>query len=162
MAVQPLSIKMNTAGATTAIPLIADGTTCKFRLKSLGQSEKGDNDQWSRLVFEFVTTDPAPTQEGKQVQLGFPVFVRLPLGSKEDPANVPEWVSRVSATIEDALLGTGDADNEKGKPQRPELNAELIPSLIGKELIAKVKIRKADNFIGNDLGDYMFPGDLLA
>ena len=62
----------------------------------------------------------------------------------------------------DALLGTGDKDNKKGKPARPDLSGQLVPQLIGKELVAKMRVQQDDAFTGNRVATVTYPGDIAA
>lgn len=157
----PLSIKFNTSQTKTAIPLIADGVMTRFRLKSITQSEGTDTAN-PAIKFEFNLLDPAPTTEGGTVNPGFPIFLSVPLRTKESP-ETPEWSQQKVAQLIDAMLGTGDPGNKKNKPTRPDFGPDLVPQLIGKEMIAKVKTyRGKDDVLRNDLGTFTFPGDVAA
>lgn len=161
MDVQPLSISLNLSGTKTAIPMVADGTMVKLRLVSLSQI-KGD--KGNSLRFEYDLVEPAPDTEGGTINpgaFGSKIFENIAMYAKPD-AKDPRWFEKNIAQRIDAMLGTGDQGNKKGKPTRPDLSAELVPQLIGKELIAKMKVQQDDNFTGNRLGTVHYPGDIAA
>src|SRR6266446_1307769 len=154
---QPLSISLNLSGTKTAIPMVKDGEMVKLRLVSLSQI-KGD--KGNSLRFEFDLVDPAPDTEGSTINpgaFGSKIFENVAMYAKPD-AKDPKWYEKKISNIVDGLLGTGDAGNKKGKPTRPDLSAELVPQLIGKELVVKMKVQQDDNFTGNRLGTITFPG----
>lgn len=158
---QPLSISLNLSGTKTAIPMVQDGAMVKLRLVSLSQlkGEKGNS-----LRFEYDLVDPAPDTEGGVINpgsFGSKIFEQIAMYAKPD-AKDPQWFYKNIAQRIDALLGTGDAGNKKGKPPRPDLSAELVPQLIGKELIAKMQVQQDDNFTGNRIKNVTFPGDIAA
>lgn len=154
----PLSITLDTTKQKTSVPMITDGHFCKVRLVKL---EGTVNDGKPGTKWEFQLVDPAPTTEGGQVQPGFPLFVNIPLYDKEGGKGTAGWWLTKIAKFQDALLGTGDPGNKKGKPERPAFGPDLIPSLIGKEAIAKVKV-KTGEFEGNDIASLTFPADVAA
>lgn len=161
----PLSITLGTQNATTSIPLIADNHLAKLRLQSITQSGPQGKRSWSQINFDFKLVDNAPTIEGAEVNAGFPIFVSIPLGSKDDANKTPAWAEKRVAQLLDALLGTGDKGNAKGKPARPDLSAAIVPDLIGKEMIGKIIVRKYTGESGveqssNDVSQYYFPADL--
>ena len=156
----PLDITLNISQAKTAVPMIADGHVCKWRLHSISKvsGEKGD-----QLKFEYDLVDPAPDSEGGQIlpgAMGAKFFENIALYAKPD-AKDPKWFEKRIASRVDALLGTGDAGNKKNKPTRPDLDAQAVAQMIGKELVAKMKVRTGD-FIGNEFGAVYFPGDVTA
>lgn len=147
----PLSISLNLAGVKTTRPIIADGHWCKVRFANCKESV---NEKGTSLNFEFHLLDPAPTTDGKQVSPGFPVFRNVALYDKNTPKGVtPDWVLPLVSKIVDACLGTGDPDNDKGRPPRPEFNQALISVLVGKELMIQVKA-KTGEFEGNDIKEF--------
>lgn len=161
MAIQneaPLSISLNLSEVKTSIPIIADNTMVKARLKNISQQVvegKGNSTKW-----EYVLVDPAPTTDGGQVKPGFPIYEHIQLYAKAD-AKDPLWfVKKISRRI-DGLLGTGDVGNNKGKPARPEFNADILPHLIGKEVILTLKV-KTGEYEGNEISKSTFPGDLAV
>lgn len=161
MDTQPLSISLNLSGTKTAIPMVKDGELTELRLTSLSQigTEKGNS-----LRFEYDLVNPTPDNEGGVINpggFGSKIFENVAMYAKPD-AKDPKWYEGVIAKRIDALLGTGDAGNKKGKPTRPDLSAELVPQLIGKTLVAKMKVQQDDNFTGNRLGAVHFPGDIAA
>lgn len=161
MDTQPLSISLNLSGTKTAIPMIADGTMVRLRLVSLSQI-KGD--KGNTLRFEYDLVEPAPDTEGGTINpgaFGSKIFENVALYAKPD-AKDPLWFNSVISKRIDALLGTGDPGNKKGKPVRPDLSAEVVPQLIGKELVAKMKVQQDDNFTGNRIQTVTYPGDIAA
>jgi hypothetical protein len=144
----------------TTIPVIADGTLVNLRLASLKQNttDKGKSLQW-----EYDLVDPAPDTDGNTIKpgdFGSKIFEHIALYAKPD-AKDPKWFEKRIASRIDALLGTGDKGNPKGKPERPNLNAQLVPELLGKSLVAKMRVRK-DEYGGNEIASVTFPGDIAA
>lgn len=131
---QPLSINLELAGCKTATPIIAKGHMVRVRLKNLSQTT---TDKGPQLVFEFQTTEPAPSTDGTEIRPGFPIFERIALYAKEGAKN-PTWFLEKIARRVDALLGTGDEGNNKGKAPRPALNAETVAQMIGQECVLKM------------------------
>jgi hypothetical protein len=159
--IAPLSISLNLSGTKTAVPMVADGTMVKLRLVSLTQVT---GDKGNSLKFEYDLVDPAPDTEGGTINpgaFGSKIFEQIAMYAKPD-AKDTQWFYKNIAQRIDALLGTGDEGNKKGKPTRPDLSAELVPQLIGKELVAKMKVQQDDNFTGNRIQSVTFPGDIAA
>jgi hypothetical protein len=158
---QPLSISLNLSGTKTAIPMVQDGAMVRLRLLSLTQVA---GDKGNSLKFEYDLLDPAPDTEGGTINpgaFGSKIFEQVAMYAKPD-AKDPTWFHKVIAQRIDALLGTGDEGNKKGKPTRPDLSSELVPQLIGKELVAKMKVQQDDNFTGNRIASVTYPGDIAA
>lgn len=163
----PLSIQTSTAKA--AFPTLRDGLTSKFRLQQVSWSDPEGDRAYGMYKFEFHTTVPADTRDNEIVQPGFPVTVNVNMGTKETPNEVPKMAITNICTILDALLGTADQPNNKNKPARPDFdpqgNPSLIPSLIGKEIIATVKLtaskQNPDQLFCN-LVKLTYPGDVVA
>jgi hypothetical protein len=161
MDTQPLSISLNLSGTKTAIPMVADGTMVRLRLVSLTQvkGEKGNS-----LRFEYDLVEPAPDTEGGTINpgaFGSKIFEQIAMYAKPD-AKDPLWFHKNIAQRIDALLGTGDEGNKKGKPTRPDLSAELVPQLIGKELVAKMTVSNDPDYSGNRIKSVTYPGDIGA
>lgn len=157
---QPLDISLNLGDTKTAIPMVKDGELVVLRLAALGQttSEKGKG-----IRFEYDLVNPAPDTEGGVINpgaMGSKIFENIQLYAKPD-AKDPKWYEKRIASRIDALLGTGDKDNKKNKPVRPDLNAQLVPQLIGKTLVAKMKVRTGE-YTGNEIGSVTHPGDIAA
>lgn len=167
----PLSNILSTATAKTSVPLIADGQYCGFRLTELTlvDGEKGKTAKFKyELTSPTITTDNTPLLPG---EFGSIQFVNVPCYAKPD-AKDPGWfVKRISSYV-DALLGTGDAHNPKGKPARPEffdmaaaqqnvlqLDQSTVSALLGKELIAKMKVRTGE-YEGNEFAAVFHPADV--
>ena len=159
---QPLSISLDTVGARTSVPLIANGQYCEFRLTELNQitvEGKGDATKWKfELVKPTVTTDGRPLSPG---EFGATQFVTIQLYAKPDAKN-PTWFVEKIAKYQDALLGTGDANNSKGKPARPAFNADCVAQMLGKTLIAKVGVRTYEGNDSNEFTTVSFPADVSA
>lgn len=158
---QPLDISLNLSGTKTAVPMFQDGTMVKLRLQSLSQikGEKGNT-----LRFEYELVEPAPDTDGGVIQpgaFGSKFFDNIALYAKPD-AKDPKWFEKTIAQRIDALLGTGDPGNKKNKPVRPDLSPQLVPNLIGKELIAKMRVQNDDNYVGNRIQNVTYPGDIAA
>jgi hypothetical protein len=117
------------------------------------------------LKFEYDLVEPAPTADGGTIQpgqMGAKMFENIALFDKNTPAGtVPQWALERIAKRQDALLGTGDANNKKGKPARPAFGPEAVEQMIGKELVAKMKVRTGD-YTGNEFDQVYFPGDIAA
>jgi hypothetical protein len=161
MTTQPLDISLNLSEAKTAVPMVADNTMVRLRLVSLTQI-KGD--KGNSLRFEYDLIDPAPDTEGGTINpgaFGSKIFENVALYAKPD-AKDPRWFEKVVAQRIDALLGTGDKENKKGKPTRPDLSAQLVPQLIGKELVAKMRVQADEQFTGNRVATVTYPGDIAA
>ncbi len=158
---EPLSIDMNLSGTKTAIPMIADGTMTQLRLVSLKQTR---NEKGPSLNFEYDLVDPAPDSDGGTINpgaFGSKIFEQIQMYAKPD-AKDPKWYEKKIAQRVDALLGTGDEGNKKGKPTRPNLSADLVSQLIGKVLVAKMKVQSDDLYTGNRIQTVTFPGDIAA
>lgn len=157
----PLSITLDTTGAQTALPLFLDGSTVRAIFKEVKQ-DKNDNGDF--LIFQFASADPAPSQGGRTINQGFPIFKRVYLYDKETPkGTVPERAKSDVARIQDACLGTGDKDNPKGKPERPALDGNSIPDMIGKEVFITFKVKPDKNGVDqNEIAKLQHPSDLAA
>lgn len=157
----PLSITLNTQDAKTVIPKIADGTWVKLRFVGATQSHvenKGDV-----ITFESDLIDPAPSHTGDIIlpgALGSKIFEQIQCYAKEGAKN-PNWfVEKISKRI-DAMLGTGDADNKKGRPQRPQFDAACVAQLVGKTYFAQMGVRVDDNKVERqDINAVAFEEDM--
>jgi hypothetical protein len=148
---QPLSISLNLSDISTTVPLIADGTMAKVRLKNISQTERDGNPV---IKWEFTLAEPALTTEGDQVRAGFPLFTTF------DTSH--EFLMQKMARFVDGFLGTGDANNKKGKARRPTFNAEVVSQMIGSEAMAKITVMKSkkSDYVGNDIATLTYLGDL--
>lgn len=166
----PLSINLDTASAKTTIPVFADGVLAQLRLVKIGQEfvkEKGWSTKW-----EYDLVAAAPNTDGGQIepgQMGSKVFENIQLYDKNDlqpdpsvAPRAPKWAVEKIAKRIDALLGTGDAENTKGKPARPAFGPETVASLIGKVMVAKMKVSSYEGNIKNDISKVDFPSDVAA
>jgi hypothetical protein len=150
MDTQPLNINLDLSQVVTTIPLIADGQTPLVRLKSITQ---GDRDGVVVLKWEFILVTPAQTQEGTEVRPGFPLFVNFALDQ--------DWLVQKMTRFMDALLGTGDTNNNKGRPARPRFNAETAAQMLGGEAYARVIVTrsKKSDYVGNDVASLIHKDD---
>lgn len=141
----------------TTVPVIANDRWVKVRLANLTQQA---NEKGQMLKFEYHLLEPAPTIDGETVKPGFPLFENITLYSKDTPpGQIPEFAQTKICKRIDAMLGTGDPGNKKGRPPRPAFNGELVPSLIGKELYLQVKA-KTGEYEGNDVVQVRHPSDV--
>lgn len=167
---EPLSTSFDLSQTKTVVPLMADGVLARLRLErlSVDQTEKGPSTKW-----EWKLVDPVASTEGVQIRpgdFGSTFFENVQMYSKPD-AKDPAWFVAKIAKRVDGLLGTGDQGNPKGKPARPAINlspgnsvaaiTELAPQLIGKEIVAKMKVKTGD-YVGNEISTVTFPGDISA
>jgi hypothetical protein len=160
----PLDINLDLSKTKTTVPMVAEGHLCEWRLENVGTKQTNE-DKGKMVVFTWKLTQPAPNTEGGQIkpgEMGATLFDNVALFDKNTPKNeVPEWANKRIAQRIDALLGTGDEGNPKGKPTRPAFNAETVSQMIGKTVVAKMKVKGGD-FPGNEFGTLTFPGDIAA
>lgn len=158
----PLSISINTSNTVTSVPQIAPGTLAVLRLVGIEQksTDKGNYISWS-----YELTAPTPKVGGGVInpgEFGSKVFENTMLYGKDTaPGEIPTWALTRISEREDALLGTGDPGNAKGKPVRPNFGPDIVPSLIGKTLVAKFKSRK-DDPNATEIDRVFFQGDIAA
>jgi hypothetical protein len=163
---EPLDVNYDLSKAKTVVPLIADGHLCRLRLTNLSvdTTDKGPSTKW-----EWDIVEPVPSTEGEQIRpgdFGAKFFENIQLYAKPDAKNPAWFVERIAKRV-DGLLGTGDANNKKGKPTRPSIVVndagirELAPQLVGKEIVAKMKVKTGD-YLGNEIQTVTFPGDISA
>lgn len=177
----PLSIAMNLAEAKVAFPICQDGVYVTWRCskvsldsRELKEPSSGvvENNHGKYLKLDFDLVDPAPDTDGQQILPGKPgskFFDSTNLYSKND-AKDPGWFVKKIAGRIDALLGTADADNKKGKPPRPNidltsptLDADLAALLVGKTLVARMRVSNSAEFgTRSEFGDIRFPADMIA
>ncbi len=176
----PLSTTYSLAAAKTAFPMAQKGVLAQWRctnvtseMKELKEESVGiiENGQGRALKFEFELVNPVSDCDGVPILPGKPgskmtrtinLFARVS-GKSHD------WFIRSICDIVDALLGTADADNKKGKPPRPDINlgsptvgAELAQILVSRELIAKMDVRTHEGNTNSDFEKLFFPPDLAA
>jgi hypothetical protein len=158
----PLDISLDLSNKSTVTPMVADGQLARWRFV---KASKATSDKGDMIKFEYDLVEPAPDTEGGQIKpgaMGSKFFENIALFDKNTPkGTVPGWAEERIAKRMDALLGTGDPNNKKGKPTRPVFNSETVSQMIGKELVAKMKVRTGD-FIANEFGQVYFPGDIAA
>jgi hypothetical protein len=159
----PLDISLDLSKTKTTVPMVADGHLCEWRLEKVGT--RNAEGKGKMVTFEWKLTQPAPNTEGGQIkpgEMGATLFDNIALFDKNTPqGETPEWAQKRIAQRIDALLGTGDEGNPKGKPARPTFNAETVSQMIGKTVVAKMKVKGGD-FPGNEFGILTFPGDIAA
>lgn len=156
MTTSPLSINLDLSGIVTAMPIIVADHLSNARLKAIDQIS---SDKGITLVWTYELTEPAPTQDGGQVSPGYPIKDFIQLYSKPDSKR-PDWFKEVIAKHIDACLGTGDPNNKAGKPVRPELNAELLPQLIGRPVIIRFGVKEFNSRVSNEIKGIYNPADL--
>ena len=160
----PLSIKLNTSEAKTAIPLISEGHFAHWKLAQVTETQV--EGKGPMILFEWDLTQPAPNTDGGQIvpgQMGAKFFDRVTLYDKNTPqGQVPKQAMDKICKRVDALLGTGDPDNSKGKPVRPDFSGELVSNLVGKSIVAKMGVRNSDGYVGNEFKEVLFPSDATA
>lgn len=159
----PLDISIDTTATKTVVPFYVERSYVKQRLAKCNVEDvEGKGKQ---IKFEFNLVDPAPDQDGGTILPGKPggfVFVNVQLYDKNTKdGSVPAWATEKIAKIQDALLGTGDVDNKKGKPPRPPLNAESVAMMIGKECFMQFK-NKTGEYTGQDVSSFTFVGDVAG
>jgi hypothetical protein len=157
-----LSINLDLSKQKTSIPVLAENGSGKggYRVRFANVKQTTVENKGDVLAFELHLLEPAPTTDGLQVKPGFVIWDRVYLYGKDTPpGEVPEMALTKLSKITDALLGTGDEGNKDGKPTRPAFNNDLIPTLIGKETLIKVKV-KTGEYEGNEVSKYTYPGDL--
>lgn len=144
MGLGPLNINMNLAETKTALPVITDGSLVPIKLLSVDGHLREDDPSKPETKWTFATTAPAPTTDGDSVAPGFKLISRIQLYAKETTEN-KTWFQQKIARFIDALCGTGDKDNKKGRPERPPFNDDTIAKMIGLECFAKVTISRDQN-----------------
>lgn len=144
----PLSITLPTSTTKSAMPQIASNTWAKFKYaapvkqRTIAGEGKGDV-----LDFEFHLAEPASDTEGKTINpggVGSKQFHTVFMYGKDGKEAALDRATKEVNKILDAMLGTGDPGNAKGKPARPDFNNELQPSLIGLTFWGKVRARQND------------------
>jgi hypothetical protein len=149
----PLNINIDLSNVVTTIPLVADNTQAKVRLKNVTQN---DRDGTPIIRWELVLTEPAPTADGGEVKPGFPLYVNFDTSQ--------DWLMQKMSRFVDGLLGTGDKGNTKGKPARPPFNSETVSQMLGREGVARIIVTrsKKSDYVGNDVATLTFPNDLVS
>lgn len=176
----PLDNSFDLSKTKTAFPLVANDTYAKWRVEKVtvaenklegpanGRVHDGIGDY---LTIEFSLVEPVSDTDGEQLLpggVGSKFFDRTNLYAKAD-AKDPIWfVKRIAERI-DALLGTSDADNKKGKSARPPINIldpnfgpQLAELIMGQILVAKMKVSTYEGTTRNEFAKVHFPGDLAA
>lgn len=177
---QPLSINLDLSQTKVAFPMAAPDTYAKWRVakvttdnKTLDHPAVGvvENGVGRVLKIEFDLDEPVADSDGEQILPGKPgakFFWQCNLYSKTD-AKDPTWFVKKICGLVDALLGTSDSDNKKGKPTRPPLNlgapdfaAQLGSLIIGQLIVAKMTISTFEGTTRSDFKSIHFPADLQA
>lgn len=128
----PLSISIPTNTAKVGIPEVAYDTWVRLRLNNISQDT---NEKGPVITFEWELQDPASASDGSTIlpgQLGSKIFERIYCYTKPDAKDAanPFYIQKISKRI-DAILRTGDAENKKGLPARPEFNGETAAKMFG-------------------------------
>jgi hypothetical protein len=139
---QPLNIDLDLTNISTAVPVVANNTTAKVRLRNITQQ---DRDGTPIIRWEFALSEPAAAEDGTLVQAGHLIFVSFDTSQ--------DWLKQKMARFVDGMLGTGDKGNTKGRPERPRFNAETVSQMLGKEALARITVTKSKktDFVGNDV-----------
>lgn len=138
----PLSISIPTNNAKVGIPDIAYDTWVRLQLKNISQDT---NEKGPIVTFEFELMDPASNTDGGTIlpgQVGSKVFDKVYCYGQDDKK--PEdrfYVQKICKRI-DAILHTGDPDNKKNLPPRPEFNGETAAKMLGGILFARMGASK--------------------
>lgn len=152
----PLSINIPTSTAVTTVPFFRERTYVKFRLGKVPQQDEVEG-KGSVIKFEWELTDPIEDQQGNQIKpgdFGSKVFDTVRLYDKNTPAGtIPKRAIEDLAKRTDALLGTGDPNNKKGRPERPDFNTDLMPALMGQVCFIQFK---------NGTGEYAGKQDIVS
>lgn len=164
----PLSISLPTSGAKTSVPMFAPDQYIPMRLANIEQGHVENKGDTIKFTWELINPAPSvasvrgegdPIEPGK---FGSKFFDTVRFYDKDTPqGQVPERAQKAICQRQDALLGTGDVGNKKGKPPRPDFNGETAPELFGKVAHIKFKV-KTGEFEGNEIADLRFPGDEKA
>lgn len=180
MSEQPLSINLDLSQTKVAFPMPNNDIFAKWRVakvtcdaKVLDHPAVGvvENGVGQVLKIEFDLEEPVADTDGEQILPGKPGakhFWQCNLYSKMD-AKDPTWFVKKISSLVDALLGTSDADNKKGKPPRPQLNlgdpafaSQLGTLIIGQKLTAKMGISTYEGTTRSEFKAIYFPADLQA
>lgn len=156
----PLSINLSTSTAKTSVPTIPENVKVPFRLIGI-TSNTPEGKSGPVLTFEFELVQPTVDKSGKTLNpgdFGSKQFHKVYCYAKEGSKDPTYYLGKI-AQIQDALLGTGDPGNDKGKPERPDFNDETAAQLYGKVLIATMKVKSDEFGGGNEFGKLQFPAD---
>ncbi len=135
----PLNINIQLEGVDTTLPLLPEQDyPLNVAESAINTNKKGTGNNWA---LKFVTTQPATAVDGRDVKVGFPLFMQIALQPAED-AKDPEGFKRQLGQAVDALFATT-------KDNRPALTHALIQSAVGKQVIATVKNEEYPQGSGN-------------
>lgn len=160
METAPLSISMELGDVKTGIPILLNNHIALCTVESIDQLkyEKGPG-----VRFKFKLAEECPTNDGKTVSAGFPVSANIWGFDKNTPEG--EWPERSKQAIArylDAIFGTGDPGNTKGKPPRPALDGATVADAIGKPVLLKFKAVPDGQYAGTEITAAYFPSDKSA
>lgn len=158
----PLSISLPTSTAKTTVPVIAEGQFVKWQFVSV---KEDSNDNGKFLTFTCKLAAPTVTTEGEPLTPESPVgnmfWHKIYLYDKNTPGVIPPRAITAVSQFIDALLGTGDASNTKGKPARPEFNDETVAAMTNQFFFAKMRVRNDDVYgVRNDFGTLLNEADM--
>lgn len=153
----PVSISLDLSKQSTQKPIIKNDLV-RVRCAKISQ---GKNDNGDSIHFEWHLLDGAESTDGKELKPGFPVFDAIYLYSKNEPGVIPDMAKTKISKRMDALLGTGDEGNEKGRPTRPNSFIDAIPNMIAKEAWLKLKIKTGEN-ASNEIVEVRSIADMSA
>lgn len=159
----PLSISLPTSTAKTAAPVIANGALVIWRLTDIREDQVENKGTVIKFFWDLV--NPAPLTDGTTLlpgQFGSKHIENVRLYDKNtEPGKIPARSIQQLSQLIDACLGTGDADNKKGKPPRPDFDASCQATMLGKTVAATMKNRTGD-YEGHEFGKVQFPEDVKA
>lgn len=135
----PLNVNIPLEGVDTTLPLLPEQDyQLNVAESAIVPNKKGTGHNWA---LKFVTTQPATSVDGREINVGFPLFMQVALQPAEE-AKDPEGFKRQLGQTVDALFGSS-------KENRPPLTHALIQSAVGKSVIATVKNEEYPQGSGN-------------
>lgn len=157
----PLTFQLPTHETKTAIPVPAEGQWYRLRLVSIEQLT--DEEGKASVRFNSELVDPTPQDGGGTLEpgkFGSKINITVPLYAKADAKNKTWYLEKISK-IQDAVMGTGDPDNKKGKPVRPQLTQEVATQMQGAIFFCKNKHRVDNNGVDRcEPNEFAYPGDI--
>lgn len=156
----PLSIQLNTA-VKTSVPAFQPNQLIAFRCADI---QEGQTDKGKTIKFTWELVEPSPSTDPEKPIMpnafGSKVFDTVFLYDKNTPPDqIPDRAIAAVAARQDAVLGTGEPDNKKGKTVRPPFNAECVQAMLGQ--ISYLQFRPAkDDGTGQDIKSFTYPGDV--
>lgn len=157
METAPLSISLELGDVKTGIPILLNN---HIGLAFVENIEEIKHEKGGGVKFKFKLAEECPTNDGKSVSAGFPVSQNVWFFDKNTPPDeIPERSKQTIARYLDAIFGTGDPGNTKGKPPRPALNLATVTEAIGKQVLLKFKAVPEGEYAGTEITGAYFPSD---